>query len=837
MSYALGIVGAGPGGLAPLFAAASEGMLPQLLSRGVLVLERSNAPGAGLLKDVVINSDSAAEAFLDILAQSKEPDLVALLQHPLAVRIAERRGESVPLAAAAGLLQIASQTLLKIVSAHPGCAVLLGSDAVKVRRKDRMRWEITSLSQAGMLQHHTTHSVHLATGAHQPHRRLEEEYVAGQPLLPAFGAKLMQTGELFTAAGEQRLHERLAGKQAPKIVIVGGSTSAGAAAAYLLRRTSMPLGPGGVTIMHRSPLRLYYPSVSEAKADGYSDFTPEDVCPITGRVFRLSGFRFDSKEILRNSLAETGESADPRLALFCMAGQDEEAQQLLAGADLIIAALGYIPRMIDVRDEQNAPIALHTPRSGDWAMVDQQCTVRTAQGESLPGLTAMGLSVGPAASREMGGEAGFRGQVNSLWLWQNRLGLRVAQAAVKRADASNIPFLRPQPPRLSEHVSDLQALEHSGVFTNFGPVNTRLEQELLDQFFDGKGACTTVCNATLALMLAIRNAIGNGPVDGRLALMPSFTFAAAAQAASWCGLTPLFCDIDPDTWLPCQQSETALLERYGDRIAVMVPNGTFGNSLDVRRYEALQESTGIPVVIDAAACLGSLDHAGNTPGAGSKLPVVYSMHATKSFATGEGGLLYSADAELISRFKAMASFGFQGSRVPVMPGLNAKMSEVAALTAQLQLQVYPQQVSERTHLDAMYAEMLRPEFRLQVKAGRRQVRTFQSIVLPSSAATARNEIRAALAAQGVQTGTYFSPHLAQSDYMRSISICPALPASDDVASRIVSLPLYLGMQHEDVAWIVRALHDCVEQLAPPASNSVMTQPASIPQVFASHPAL
>ena len=110
-----------------------------------------------------------------------------------------------------------------------------------------------------------------------------------------------------------------------------------------------------------------------------------------------------------------------------------------------------------------------------------------------------------------------------------------------------IPLVRPAPPRLSLAVEELQSLEQSGIFSNFGPVNTRFEQEMLERFFGGQGACTTVCNATIGLMLAIKEAVGDNAV-GQFALMPSFTFAAAAHAAIWCGLTPLFCDIDPQSW-------------------------------------------------------------------------------------------------------------------------------------------------------------------------------------------------------------------------------------------------------------------------------------------------
>jgi len=90
-----------------------------------------------------------------------------------------------------------------------------------------------------------------------------------------------------------------------------------------------------------------------------------------------------------------------------------------------------------------------------------------------------------------------------------------------------IPLFRPDPAHLSLAVEELQSLEASGVFSNFGPINTRFEQEMLDRFFGGTGACMTVCNATVGLMLAIKDAVGKVP-PGQFALMPGFTFAAAA---------------------------------------------------------------------------------------------------------------------------------------------------------------------------------------------------------------------------------------------------------------------------------------------------------------------
>ena len=187
-----------------------------------------------------------------------------------------------------------------------------------------------------------------------------------------------------------------------------------------------------------------------------------------------------------------------------------------------------------------------------------------------------------------------------------------------------IPFLRPNPPKLSKLTAELADIEASGIFSNYGPVNARFEQAMQDTIFDGAGACLTVCNATIGLMLAIRHAVAarwgdSYPRDRRFALMPSFTFAATAHAALWCGLTPLFCDIDAETWMLSAAAEDELLRRHRSEIAVVVPYATFGNNLDLERYQRLAAHEGIPVVIDAAASLGTLNERGEAFGAGCRI--------------------------------------------------------------------------------------------------------------------------------------------------------------------------------------------------------------------------
>jgi len=368
----------------------------------------------------------------------------------------------------------------------------------------------------------------------------------------------------------------------------------------------------------------------------------------------------------------------------------------------------------------------------------------------------------------------------------------------------NIPLLKPSPARLSGLISELMAIEASGQFTNFGPVNARFEQEMVARVFGGVGACLTVSNATLGLMLAIRDAIGDNPRGRRYALMPSFTFAATGQAALWNGLTPLFCDIDPDSWAPSQRAEAEILERYGAAVAVVVPYATFGNSIDLDHYERLSKRHNVPVVVDAAASLGSLDHAGRGFGTGFGQSVVFSMHTTKAFSTLEGGLVYCADPAVIARLRAMANFGFDQPRIATLQGLNAKLSEISALLGLAKLDTFGAVIERREAAAARYRANLN-EFTFQLLTGRRTAHSFMPLLLPEDRAGRRAEIVRALAERGIGAGTYFSPHLAEHPYFEKNCIKGDLTVTEDIARRILVLPLSDTITMDEVDAVCHAL--------------------------------
>lgn len=393
--------------------------------------------------------------------------------------------------------------------------------------------------------------------------------------------------------------------------------------------------------------------------------------------------------------------------------------------------------------------------------------------------------------------------------------------------ASHIPFAQPSPPRLSEALDALRALEDSRIFSNFGPVNTHFEDSMTQQVFSGVGRCLTVCNATTGLILAVREAIDRRPDPRRkYALMPSFTFAAAAQAALWNGLAPLFVDISPTDWAADPSGELQLLDRYRDQIAVIMPYATFGYSIDLPWYEALQQAYGVPVVVDAASSLGTLSADGRAFGTGFSGSVIYSMHATKPFATGEGGVIYSGNAERVHRLRIMSNFGFGEPRNATVMGLNGKLSEVAALLACLRLENFAGVMDTRSHLVSLYRSLL-PELTFQPLATQRQAHGFVSALLPAHVAPHRTALQAELRAAGIDCGNYFSPHVAQQSLFAGTGNQASLPVTDDVASRVLTLPLFDSMTDDQVITICSAVRALCRSQAPAkmTSRARLRQPA------------
>lgn len=359
------------------------------------------------------------------------------------------------------------------------------------------------------------------------------------------------------------------------------------------------------------------------------------------------------------------------------------------------------------------------------------------------------------------------------------------------------PLTKPNAPRLSRHLAELREIEESGLLSNYGPMTDRFERDVDAVLFGGRGCSLTVSSATVGLMLALKAATWRRPRRANHVLMPAFTFAAAAHAVLWAGLTPFLVDSDPDDWSASAAAEEEALDRLGDRVAAVMPYATFGRGIDLDRYDRMADRRTIPIVIDAASSIGTVDTNGLNFGAGCRHLVVFSLHATKAFGIGEGGLVHSGDAAAVAQLRSMGNFGFDGERAASMPGLNAKMSEVAALAALTKLPGLDACADHRAAMANAYRAELRD---WQVQGGDETRRAFQfmPMLLPPDIAMHRAEIQRRMLDLGVRTGQYFSPHLAEQPYFRDTCERGELPVADDLSRRIVALPMFDTLEIDDV---------------------------------------
>jgi hypothetical protein len=339
----------------------------------------------------------------------------------------------VPLALVGRLLALVGTALAAMIARHPRCLVLTGHRAHAVRRTAD-GWATTIEGGSGQILDLSSRFVVCATGADQPRTRLAAECVAGQRLVEQYGLKLLQSGDVFGAGGLRAIADRLDREADPRVAIIGGSTSAAAVAHALLHRLpTITFARGAVTLLHRRALNIYYPSAADALAEGYTEFGDDDICPVSKRVFRFAGFRLDSRELIMQARGIGGRAPEPRLSLHRLQHEDAPAIAILERANIIVAALGYRPRAIRVLDLAGEPIDLHAGCHPQAPLVDGQCRIMDGEGAPIPGLFGIGLAAGFVPSGRLGGEPSFSGQANGLWLWQNDVGLLIADAVLSEA--------------------------------------------------------------------------------------------------------------------------------------------------------------------------------------------------------------------------------------------------------------------------------------------------------------------------------------------------------------------------------------------------------------------
>jgi dTDP-4-amino-4,6-dideoxyglucose len=182
--------------------------------------------------------------------------------------------------------------------------------------------------------------------------------------------------------------------------------------------------------------------------------------------------------------------------------------------------------------------------------------------------------------------------------------------------------------------------------TNHGALSLELERRVAD--LAGVRYAVVVANATLGIELLVRALALEGEV-----IVPAWTFVGTAQALSWVGLTPVFCDVDPVTQtLAPDAVEAAVTPRTSAILGVHL----WGRTCEVERLQSIAHAHGLELVFDAAHALGCTRR--GKPVGGFGRAEVLSFHATKVASAAEGGAITTDDARLAERLRYTRAFGF-----------------------------------------------------------------------------------------------------------------------------------------------------------------------------------
>jgi perosamine synthetase len=325
--------------------------------------------------------------------------------------------------------------------------------------------------------------------------------------------------------------------------------------------------------------------------------------------------------------------------------------------------------------------------------------------------------------------------------------------------------------------------------------------------FCGVRHALAMANGTVALM-SIFAGLGLGPGDEVITV--SHTFNATVSSILYTGASPVFVDIEPDTYLmDAGRIEAAITSRT----RAICPVSLFGVVVDMDAIQAIADRHGIVVVEDACQAHGAL-YRGRR--AGSFGYAAFSLYGTKNMTTGEGGFINTNDDRLADWVKLYRNQGMRERYHHEILGYNFRMTDIAAAIGLVQLDKLERNTARRQEIARRYDEALADlPVRLPIcPAGRTHV--YHQYTL--GVGTARDEIVAEMKDAGVMCGIYYPIPCHKAPYVLELGIEADLPVTDDAAAGSISLPMYPGLTLAEQGEVVAAFRAAILRHAPAVSG-------------------
>jgi UDP-2-acetamido-2-deoxy-ribo-hexuluronate aminotransferase len=327
-------------------------------------------------------------------------------------------------------------------------------------------------------------------------------------------------------------------------------------------------------------------------------------------------------------------------------------------------------------------------------------------------------------------------------------------------------------------------LKHSQFI--MGPEVQELEGRLA--VYTGAKYCITCASGTEALLIALM-ALEIKPGDE--VITTPFTFIATAEMIVLLGAIPVFVDIEPDT---CNIDATRIEAAITRRTRAILPVSLYGQPADLDEINAIAARHGLAVIEDAAQSFGAT-YKGGKSGNLSTIGCTSFFPSKPLGCYGDGGALFTNDDALATAMREIRVHGQSGRYHHTRIGVGGRMDTLQCAVVLAKLERFEWETRQREQIgkryDALLAEAAPGVQTLAVRAGRTCIYAQYTVL-----ADQRNRLQAGLKARGVPTAIHYPTPLHRQPAYTAYGAGSKLPASESLALRVISLPMYPDMKPE-----------------------------------------
>jgi perosamine synthetase len=333
----------------------------------------------------------------------------------------------------------------------------------------------------------------------------------------------------------------------------------------------------------------------------------------------------------------------------------------------------------------------------------------------------------------------------------------------------------------------------TGWISSRGSFISRFEEAFATQI--GAPAATSVANGTVAIHLALV-ALGVGPGDE--VIVPTFTYIASVNTILQTGAIPVYVDSCDDT---LQMDPAAVRAAISERTKAVMAVHLYGHPCDMGALTSLCDAHGLLLIEDCAEAFGSYwdgQHVGTFGDAAT-----FSFFGNKTITTGEGGMVLARDPDVLARSRHLKSQGVSPTREYWHDALafNYRMTNIEAAIGLAQLEVLDEIAHHKSRVAHTYREGLRElPLRTHDPIGN-VIHSYWMCSIIVDVVSDRDGLRAALAAEGIETRPFFPPaHL-----MPHSASAGRFPVAEDVSARGINLPSFPALTDDELDRIVTAI--------------------------------